>query len=53
MYVDAVEGFCAPASYGDGEQVPYAAKYTIWKRDSDRISVDRKGATLQEAFKSF
>lgn len=54
MYVDAVEGKCAPASYGDmSKATTYAAKYNIWQRDKPLIKVDRHGPTLQEAFKIF
>jgi hypothetical protein len=54
MYVDAVEGKCAPASYGDSsKETTYEAKYNIWQQDKPMIKVDRHGPTLQEAFKTF
>jgi organic radical activating enzyme len=54
MYVDAVEGKCAPASYGDmSKAVTYASKYNIWRSDQPMIKVDRQGPNLQEAFKAF
>lgn len=53
MYVDAVEGNCRPASYGDSSPLIYASKYNIWQQDKPMIKVDRSGPTLQEAFKTF